>query len=101
MLTVHPIETIVSDPSVRNGKLIIAGTTIALIDVISSYNSGRSASPEELAQNYRLSLGQVFAALAYYYDHRDEVEAQLAGERANADDILKELRAQGKLIDLG
>jgi uncharacterized protein (DUF433 family) len=99
MLTIHPVETIVSDPTIRNGKLIIAGTTIALVDVIASYNSGRSTSPEELAVNYNLALGQVFAALAFYYDHREEVEAERAREEARADELIEALRARGKLID--
>jgi uncharacterized protein (DUF433 family) len=36
-------------------------------------------SPEELAfQHPHLSLGQIHSALAYYWDHRAEVDADLA-----------------------
>lgn len=100
MLTIHPIETIVSDPAIRGGRLIIAGTRVALIDVISSYHSGRSDSPEEIARNYGLSLGQVFAALAYYYDHQADVEAELSRQRADAQAALSAIRDQGTLIEL-
>lgn len=100
MLTIHPIETIVSDPAIRNGKLIIAGTSVALVDVVSSFLSGRSSSPEALAVNYNLTLGQVYAALAYYYDHREEVKSEIDQEEARAKELLGAIRAQGKLIDL-
>lgn len=36
-------------------------------------------SPEELAfQHPHLTLGQIHSALAYYWDHREEVDADLA-----------------------
>ena len=43
-------------------------------------------SPEEIADQYgHLTLAQVYAALAYYHAHRDEIEADLAREEAEYD----------------
>ncbi|MDW8029531.1 MAG: DUF433 domain-containing protein [Armatimonadota bacterium] len=33
--------------------------------------------PEEIAKEYQLSLAQVFDALSYYLDHKEEVERQI------------------------
>jgi uncharacterized protein (DUF433 family) len=64
-------------------------------------------SPEELAfQHPHLTLGQVHSALAYYWDHREDLEADLANRKALAEEIRREagehplivkLRAQGQI----
>ena len=41
---------------------------------------GRSV--EEIAATYDLPLASVYAALAYYYDHRSEIEAQTQADDA-------------------
>ncbi|HZS48413.1 MAG TPA: DUF433 domain-containing protein [Blastocatellia bacterium] len=36
-------------------------------------------SPEEIHfQHSHLSLSQIYSALAYYYDHKEEIDAQIA-----------------------
>lgn len=96
-MTTHTIDTIVSDPSLRNGHLLIAGTQVRVIDVIASYLY-RGLIAEELAVNFGLDMGQVHAALAYYYQHRDELVKQLNAEAAEAEQRLAELAMKGKLI---
>jgi uncharacterized protein (DUF433 family) len=64
-------------------------------------------SPEELAyQHPHLTLGQVHAALAYYWDHQEEIEAEIRRGEALVEEIRREvgqhpliekLRAQGKI----
>ena len=45
-------------------------------------------SPEEIADQFgHLSLAQVHAALAYYHANREEIEADLADERTEADKL--------------
>jgi uncharacterized protein (DUF433 family) len=49
-------------------------------------------SPEELAyQHPHLSLAQVHSALAYYWDHREEVEADLRRREELAEEIRREV----------
>jgi len=49
-------------------------------------------SPEELAyQHPHLTLGQVHSALAYYWDHRDEIEMDLRRRRALVEEIRSEV----------
>lgn len=45
----------------------------------------RGWSAEEIVRQYSyLSLAEVHAALAYYFDHRDEIESELAEEYRDA-----------------
>ena len=47
--------------------------------------------PEEIHAQYpHLSLGQIYAAFAYYYDHKAELDAQIEADIRRAD----EMRAQ-------
>lgn len=75
-VTVLSIDTIVSNPKIRSGRPIIAGTTLMVQDV-AAHHIYRKYTPEELAEQLQISLAQVFAALAYYYDHKDEIDAQI------------------------
>jgi uncharacterized protein (DUF433 family) len=92
-----PIEAIVSDPSIRNGKPILAGTTIRVSDIVASHIF-RMQTAEELAANFGLDLGQIHAALAYFYLHRDEIEAEVRDNEARANELLDRLDQDGKLI---
>ena len=84
------IETIVSNPAVRGGRPIIAGTGIMVSD-IAAYTSFQGMTPDDLAVQLGLTLGQVHAALAYYYDHQAEIDAEIRANRAEAEALLKQL----------
>lgn len=99
MTTIYHIETIVSDPDIRAGHPIIAGTTVRVTDLVAAHLY-RGLSPEELAVNFALDLGQVYAALAHYYQHKAEVDARMRADAQEAERLLQEFDAQGKLIRL-
>ena len=41
----------------------------------------RGLSPEEMIRHYPyLKLAEVHAAMAYYHDHREEIDAEIQGE---------------------
>jgi uncharacterized protein (DUF433 family) len=77
--TVLSIDTIVSNPKIRNGRPIIAGTTLPVQDV-AAHHIYRHYTPEELAKQLQISLAQVHAALAYYFEHQDEIDAQMEAD---------------------
>ncbi len=64
-------------------------------------------SPEEIHfQHPHLSLGQIHAALGYYFDHKVEMDAEIQRSLAHVDELRrqagkspmrKKLRAMGKL----
>ncbi|MBZ0318396.1 MAG: DUF433 domain-containing protein [Anaerolineae bacterium] len=97
--TILPIDTIISDPAIRDGQPIIKGTNLRVVTLISSHLY-RGLSPEELATNFALDLGQVYAALAYYYQHKVEIDTEIRQDSAKAESLLAELEHQGKLIRL-
>jgi uncharacterized protein (DUF433 family) len=94
-------DRIVATPKVRGGKPRIAGHRITVSDV-AIWHERMGMSPDEIVSEYpTITLSDVHAALAYYFDHRDEVdrdirEGQEFAERlrAAAPSIFEELRAR-------
>lgn len=81
---------ITKDPKVCGGCACIDNTRIRVIDVVQAKNEGHS--PEQIRDLFavKLTLAQVYSALAYADENRAEIEADFAehervgieGERA-------------------
>ena len=99
MVTVLPIDVIVSDPKIRSGRPVIAGTGLCVSDIV-AYHIFDKQSPEELAAGFNLSLGQIHASLAYYYMNKAEIDAEMRSSAEDAEKLLEELKKQGRLITL-
>lgn len=79
---------IVEDPEVLHGEPHIAGHRIGVSDVAIWVNvHGKTA--DEIAEQYALSLGEVHAALAYYYDHKDEIDQSIAETDQRAEEMAR------------
>jgi uncharacterized protein (DUF433 family) len=77
---------------VCGGKACIDDTRVRVNNVAYLAKTGRT--PDQILSFYpQLSLGQVHAALAYYYDHRDEIEAELADEE-DMEQLVERCRAE-------
>lgn len=77
----HPHIT--SDPAICGGSPIIAGTRFTVRSVV-VYILHHGDTPEELHAAFpHLSLAAIYDALAYYYDNREEVDADI---QANTED---------------
>ena len=73
-----------SSADIRGGKARLAGTRITVADIVLLHRRlGRAL--EEIAGTYDLSLAAVYAAMAYYYDHKSEVDQSLEQEEALAE----------------
>jgi uncharacterized protein (DUF433 family) len=73
----------------RGGRPRIAGTGVTVRRIVGWYKLGWS--PEEIADRTgHLSLAQVYAALAYYHANREEIEADMAAEEAEAERLERE-----------
>jgi uncharacterized protein (DUF433 family) len=88
-ITVLSIDTIVSHPDIRSGRPVIAGTSLMVQDV-AAHHRIHNYSPDELAEQLGISLAQVYAALAYYYDHQSEIDAQISDN----DRVIREAKEQ-------
>lgn len=84
-LTTH----IVSTPGICGGKPRIDGHRIRVQDVAVEHE-WQALSPEEICREHpELTLGEVHSALAYYYDHRDEILADIECDRQAVVDFKK------------
>jgi uncharacterized protein (DUF433 family) len=73
------------DNGVCGGSPIISGTRFPVRSVV-FYALRLGFTPEEIVGRFpHLSLAQVHDALAYYYDNRQEVEADIAANREETD----------------
>ena len=75
-------------PGVAGGKPRIAGHRIRVQD-IAIWHERMGKSPDEIAAEYDLSLGEVHAALAYYFDHRVEIDRAIEEANAFAEELRK------------
>lgn len=73
-----------SSPEVRSGRPALAGTRISIADlVIMHLRMGQSL--DEIAATYDLPLAAAHAGMAYYYDHRSEIDQSIEEDRAFAE----------------
>jgi uncharacterized protein (DUF433 family) len=83
-LTTEHIEI---DPQKCGGRPCVAGTRIRVQDIY-VWHELQGQSPEEIVTDFKqLSLADVHAALAYYHDHREAIEAEVQAERTEADQL--------------
>ena len=68
---------IVQDEGICGGKPRIAGTRFKVQQVAIEYVHAARPVEQILKSHPHLSLAQIHAALSYYYDHRDEIEADI------------------------
>ena len=71
-------EHIEKTPGVCGGRARIVGHSIRVMDIV-ALSEHRRLSPAEIVEQYpSITLADVYAALAYYLDHRAEIEADFA-----------------------
>ena len=66
-------------PDVCGGKPRIAGRRIT-VHHIAVWHERLGRSADDIAREHHLTLAQVHAALAYYFDNRAEVDAEIRAE---------------------
>src|SRR5438477_5464777 len=83
-------EHIEITPGICGGKPRIAGHRIAVQNIV-VWHEQMGMSPDEIAATYpSITLADVYAALAYYHYHREEIRRQM---KAN-EDFVAEMRAK-------
>src|SRR5262249_16397969 len=83
-------EHITKTPDVCGGKACVAGTRVRVMDIVVWYEHLGWNADEIVSQIPAVTLSDVHAALAYYFDNREEIEEDI---RRN-DEIAEKLRAQ-------
>jgi uncharacterized protein (DUF433 family) len=73
----------------EKGVPVIAGANMKVVELVLDHTA-YGWSPEELAvQHPHLSLGQIYSALAYYWDHKEEIEQDIARRLQRVDELEK------------
>ena len=96
-------EHIVTDES---GVALIQGTTVKVVELVLD-TQAYGWSPDELHfQHPHLTMGQIHSALAYYWDHKEELDRDIERRLERVESIRREvgpsklaarLRAKGPL----
>jgi uncharacterized protein (DUF433 family) len=72
---------IVTIPGVRSGRPIIEGTRIGVHDILGLVLSGSSV--DDVVKSFSaITRAQVYEALAYYEDHKAEIDLAVAEQMA-------------------
>ncbi len=89
----------------EDNVLILAGTTMKVVELVTSHIV-YGWSPEELHFQYpHVALSKIYSALAYYWDHKEEIEADMQRrlefarlrQEASSSPVVAKLRAKGLL----
>lgn len=75
---------IVRSHGVRGGNPIVEGTRIAVHDVVGLLQNGETIDTLRANCFPQLSKSQVYECLAYYEDHRGEIDLLVARQMASA-----------------
>jgi len=90
----------------KNGVPIIADTTMKVVELISAHQAYGWSPPELHFQFPHLSMSQIHSSLAYYWDHKEELDADMkrrleyadrSRREAGASPLAQNLRTQGLL----
>lgn len=82
-------------PGIAGGKPRIAGRRITVENIV-VWSERLGMSPDDIAAEFELSLADIHAALAFYFDHREEIDRSLADGEAFAEALRR--RTPSKVI---
>ena len=86
---------IVVTPGIAGGKPRIAGHRIKVQDIV-IWHERLGLSADEIATEHSLSLADVYAALTYYYDHREEVDQAIRADEEFVTELRKRIPSKLK-----
>ena len=79
--TEHP--HVVKHSEVRGGKAVVTDTRIPVWVIAANKLEG--VSPEDIRAAYpSLTLAHIHDALSYYYDHPEEIDAEIEAQRSTS-----------------
>ncbi|MDN5849433.1 MAG: DUF433 domain-containing protein [Nitrococcus sp.] len=86
MLTKTLDQHIEMSLDIAGGKPRIAGHRITVRDIV-IWHERLGKGVDEIASEYGLTLADVHAALAYYFDHRSDIDKDIADGKAFAESL--------------
>jgi len=80
MLTIST-EHITKTPGLCGGRACIAGHRIRVMDIVVMHERSGMSAADIVSEYPGITVADVYAALAYYFDHTDEIEASFEEAR--------------------
>jgi len=81
---------IAKTPDVCGGKACIAGHRVRVLDIVAWHEHQGMTADEIVSYVPTITLAQVHAALAYYFDHLEEIQQEMRDERERANEFRRE-----------
>jgi uncharacterized protein (DUF433 family) len=76
----------------EDGTIRITGTRVSLDSVVHEYEQG--ATPEEIAVSFpAIRIQDIYAAITYYLNHREQVEEYLGQQEVDAEAIRRRIES--------
>ena len=67
---------VAKDPAVQGGRAVIRGKRVPVSDIVYHHKKGKDV--HEILDLYpHVTLAQIHDALAYYYDHQEEIDKEI------------------------
>ncbi len=91
----------------ERGAPIIAGTTMKVIELVMAQMAYGWSADELQFQHPYLRMSQIYSALAYYWDHKEEIDGEIeeslqwakqAKKEVGISPVAAKLRAKGLLV---
>ena len=67
---------IVINPKIKGGKPCLAGRRISVQDIV-IWHERMGMGVDKIAAEYDLSLTDIYVALAFYYDNREQIDQSI------------------------
>ncbi len=80
-------------PDIVGGKPRIAGHRITVQNIV-IWHERMGKSADEISTEYGLTLSEVHAALAYYFDHQSEINKSIRG----GEDFVREMQRKNNSV---
>ena len=88
-MSVIPNERIVKTPGTCGGRARIAGHRVRVQDVV-IWSEYQGMTPDEIVSHIpSITLADVHSALAYYFDHVQEIQDEIRADREYADEFFR------------
>ncbi len=70
-----------------DGVPVLAGSRVKVVEIVLDHLAHGSDAQEIHREFPHLSLGEIHSALAYYYDHQGELDADIARRMARSEEL--------------
>jgi len=97
MVTLETAQTVPLTVA-EGGTIRFTGSRVSLDVVLHRYQQGES--PEEIHEGFpTLNLADIYAAISYYLNHREEVEEYLRQQAIKAEEVRRMIEASPLHLD--